>query len=88
MRRILILVTVVSAMLLAVASPAGAQTTSFDASFREGFEGAAPDKPCSTGGADPCGWDGSRASARRLRDSCLGSISAGNPASTLRAPRR
>ena len=55
MRRFLILMTMVGAMLLAVASPAVALTTGFDASFREQFEGAAPFKPCPTGGDDPCG---------------------------------
>ena len=56
MRRFLISVTAASAMLFAIASPTLAQTTtSIDANFHEQFEGAAPFKPCPTGGTDPCG---------------------------------
>ena len=55
MRRVLISATVVSATLLAFASPTLAQTTfGFEAMFHEQF-GAAPFKPCPTGGDDPCG---------------------------------
>jgi len=57
MRRILVLVTVAAATLVAFASPTLAQTTiDFNALFREDFEGASPFKPCPTGDpAEPCG---------------------------------
>jgi hypothetical protein len=55
MRRILALVAVAAATLIAFATPTPAQTTiSFDALFHEEFEGASPFQPCPTGGADPC----------------------------------
>jgi hypothetical protein len=55
MRRILALVAVAAAALIAFATPTPAQTTiSFDALFQEEFEGASPFQPCPTGGTDPC----------------------------------
>lgn len=54
-RATLALVAVVAITMLGFAAPAMAKTASFDANFKEGFEGAAPSKPCPTGGTDPCG---------------------------------
>jgi hypothetical protein len=56
MRRVLILMIVAAATLVAFASPALAQTTiSFDALFHEEFPGASPFQPCPTGDpAEPC----------------------------------
>ena len=55
MRRVLVVMTVVAAMLLAFAPPTLAQTTvAFDALIHEEFDGASPFQPCPTGGADPC----------------------------------
>jgi hypothetical protein len=82
-RATLALVAVVAITMLGFAAPSMARTASFDANFKEGFEGAAPSKPCPTGGIDPCGVGRIKGIGVATERFELGPVVEGNPCSAF-----
>ena len=78
-RATLALVAVVAITMLGLAAPSMATTPGFDANFKEGFEGAAPSKPCPTGGTDPCGVGRIKGIGVATESFVLDPVEQGNP---------